>query len=183
LVMIEDVRVTWFSGWITVLLSFALLVGCAPGPTVRVDQVPPQLTFDDLSFRVYRGPALTALGRARHASFRRDTSDLSGSDITVRFPGKDSRPEALVEAGAASGNLRERRLVASRGVRAVQAGEVATTEEAHYSAADGLVRGEKPIRVEYERFSAKGPGFTLDPRDQLLVITGGAQAVAGEAQP
>jgi hypothetical protein len=145
--------------------------------------VPPQLTFDDLRFRVYRGADLTALGRARHASFRRDTSDLSGSDILVRFPGTASRPAALVEAGAASGNLRERRLVATRGVRAVQAGEVATTEEARYSAADGLIRGEKPIRVDYERFSAAGPGFTLDPRDQLLVIVGGAKAVAGEPLP
>jgi hypothetical protein len=181
--MTEDVRVTWFSGWIAVSVSLALLLGCAPGTTVRVEQVPPQLTFDDLSFRVYRGPALTALGRARHASFRRDTSDLSGADISVRFPATAARPEALVEAGSALGNLRERRLFASHGVRAVQAGEVATTEEAHYSAADGLVRGEKPIWVDYERFSATGPGFTLDPRDQLLVIVGGAKAVAGEAAP
>jgi hypothetical protein len=181
--MTEDVKVTWFSGWIGVSLSLVLLVGCAPGPTVGVDQVPPQLTFEDLSFRVYRGPALTALGRVRQASFRRDTSDATGVGISVRFPRTATRTEALVEAGAASGNLRERRLFASSGVRSVQAGEVATTEEAHYSAADGLVRGEKPIRVEYERFSASGPGFTLDPRDQLLVIVGGAKAVAGEERP
>ncbi len=175
----QNVMVTRFSaGMVLVLLT--LLAGCASPLTRRTEQVPPELTFDDLQFRVYRGPALTASGWAKHASFRRDTSDLSGSEIFVRFAATSSRPEARVAAAQGSGNLHERRVRAWGGVRGEQSGEVATTEEAHYSAQDGLVRGERPIEIRDERLTARGPGFTLDPRDQVLLIEGGAHAVAGQ---
>jgi hypothetical protein len=68
-------------------------------------------------------------------------------------------------------------------VRGEQGGQVALTEEAHYSAKDGLVRGDRPIEVRRAgRFTARGPGFVFDPAEQVLRIEGGARVVAGEAR-
>jgi len=71
--------------------------------------------------------------------------------------------------------------MAEGGVRAAQAGQVATTERASYDARDGLIRGDRPIRVESGRFTLQGPEFTLDPREQNLRVLNGASLVAGGA--
>ena len=142
--------------------------------------MPPQLTFESLDFRVFKGPVLTAEGNARQASFRRDTADLAAEEVKVRFPATSTQPEARISADRGSGNVREHHFQAWGGVRAEQAGQVATTSEARYSAADGLVRGDKPVEVRSSRLTVRGPGFTLDPRDQVLHIEGGARAVTSE---
>jgi hypothetical protein len=145
--------------------------------------VPPELTFEGFAFRVYRGPALTADGQADRASFRRDTSDLTAERLRVRFPGEADRPESRMSAARGTGNLDARRFEARGAVHAEQAGRVADTEVARYSGQDGLVRGDEPITVRGAGLTVTGPGFALDPRDQVLRIEGGARAVSGGGRP
>jgi hypothetical protein len=145
--------------------------------------VPPELTFDALAFRVYRGSALSAEGVAARAAFRRDTSDLRADRVEVRFPAEPDRPEARVQAAEGAGNVATRRFEAWGGVHAEQAGRVADTEAARWSADDGLVRGDGPIVVRGPGLRVTGPGFTLDPRDGVLRIEGGARVVSGGGRP
>lgn len=142
--------------------------------------MPPQLTFENLDFRVFKGSELTAEGSARRASFRRDTGDLAAEQVKVRFPATSSQAESRITAAEGSGNVREHRFHAWGGVRADQAGQVATTSEARYAGSDGLVRGDEPVEIRRGRLTVRGPGFTLDPRDQVIQIQGGAHAVTGE---
>ena len=178
----KNVMVTRCSAGMALLALLASIAACGPGRPQGNEEVPPQLTFDNLVFRVYRGSVLTAEGVAGRATFRRDNADVGAEQIDVRFPGVPSRPDARVLAVRGTGNLKERRFVASGGVRAEQAGEIAITDEARYSAEDGLIRGDRPIEVRGGAFTVRGPGFTFDPRDEVLNIEGGASMVAGEVQ-
>ena len=165
-------------------LAAAGLCGCQAKQSFGKEAVPPQLTFDELRYRVYRGPLLTAEGTAAHASLRRDTSDVAAEQVTVRFPPAGENAEARLTAARAEGNLRQRTFRAMGGVRAEQAGQIALTEEARYDAATGLVHGDRPIEVHGgSRLTVRGPGFTLDPRQQRLGIKGGANITAGEGHP
>jgi lipopolysaccharide export system protein LptC len=141
--------------------------------------VPPELTFDKLEFRVYRGPELTATGTARRATFRRETSDMTAEALSVQFPARAGQRPARVDAVKATGNLRERRFQGEGGLRAEQGGQVATTSQARYAASDGLVRGDQPVEVNGGGYRLTGPGFTLDPRDQVIDVGNGAQVVTG----
>jgi LPS export ABC transporter protein LptC len=145
--------------------------------------VPPELTFDGFAFRAYRGSALTADGWADRASFRRDTSDLAAERLRVRFPAEADRPESRMTAARGTGNLDARRFEARGDVHAEQAGRVADTEVARYSGQDGLVRGDRPVTVRGRGLTVSGPAFTLDPKDQVLRIEGGARAVSGGGAP
>jgi hypothetical protein len=142
--------------------------------------VPPELTFEEVVYRVYRGPVLAAEGTAGRASFRRDTGDVAGRDVVARFPGR--RDSAEVAATQVDGNVAMRRFVASGGLHAEQGGEVADTERASYDAADGLVRGDRLVTVRGGGFVATGAGFTLDPHEERVRLEGGAHVVAGGAR-
>jgi hypothetical protein len=172
------------SRWTATVLAAAGLGGCQVKHSLGKEDVPPQLTFDDLRYRVYRGPLLTAEGTAAHASMRRDTSVLAAEQVTVRFPPAGDNAEARITAARGAGNLRQRDFWATGGVRFEQADQVALTDEARYDAASGLVHGEKPIEVHGgSSLTVRGPAFTLDPRQQRLGIQGGAAITAGEARP
>jgi hypothetical protein len=145
--------------------------------------VPPELTFDGFAFRVYRGAALTADGWADRASFRRDTSDLTAERLRVRFAAEADRPESRMTAASGTGNLEARRFEAWGRVHAEQASRTADTEVARYSGGDGLVRGDRAVTVRDRGLTVTGPGFALDPRDQILRIEGGARAVSGGGRP
>ncbi len=175
--------VSRFSLWFAAALLTVVGGSCAPPKPRGNEDVPPELTFDKVAFRVYRGSVLTAVGDAERVSFRRDTGDLAAERIEARFPGSGpARPAARVTAARGTGNVAERRFEASGGLRAEQAGQVATTERARYVAADGLIRGDTPIEVRGGRFVVRGPSFTLDPGDQVLRVEGGAAVTAGEAR-
>lgn len=162
--------------------SLAFLGGCQRERPRGTTDVPPELTFDGLTYRVYRGSLLTAEGDAVHAAFRRDNSDLDADRITARFPSSGDRAESRIAAQHGSGNLRQHHFQASGGVRAEQGAEVAVTEEARYSAADGLIRGDRPVEVRGgSRLVVRGPSFTLDPREQRLTVAR-AHIVAGEGR-
>jgi hypothetical protein len=142
--------------------------------------VPPELKFEDVQFRVYRGGLLEASGSARTANFRRDTTAVGAEQIRSEFPEVPGRSSARVVAARGAGTIRPRNLVLTGGVEGEQAGQVAVTEEAHYAGEDGLVRGEKPITVRSKDYTLKGPGFTFDPRSGVMDIQGGAHVVGGE---
>jgi hypothetical protein len=175
--------VSRFSTWIAVG-TLLLTGGCLGAPRQQgSDEVPPELTFETVTYRVYRGAALAVHGTADRATLRRDNSDVTAQRIEARFPGTATRPAARVTAARGTGNVKARRFLATGGVRGEQAGQVAVTEEARYTADEGVIRGEKPIQVQRAgRFTARGPGFVLDPRDQVLRIEGGARVVAGEGR-
>jgi hypothetical protein len=171
------------SAFLVGAIALALLGGCHRERPRGTTDVPPELTFDGLTYRVYRGPVLTAEGDAVRAAFRRDNADLSAEQVTVQFPSSGDRPEARIAARHGTGNLRQRKFQASGGVRAEQGDEVAVTEQARYDAADGLVRGDQPVEVRGgNRLVVRGPAFTLDPREQRLTVAGGAHITAGEAR-
>ena len=171
------------SAFLAAVIALATTGACHREQPQGTTDVPPELTFDGLTYRVYRGPVLTADGTAAHARFRRDNSDLSADQITSRFPSSGDRAEARIAARQGAGNLRQRQFDAWGGVRAEQGDEVAVTERAHYDAADGLIRGDRPIEVRGGgRLVVRGPSFTLDPRQQRLTIEGGARITAGESR-
>ena len=162
------------------LVMLALAGGCTARRSAGNDDVPPELAFEDVSYRVYRGPLLAAEGTATRASLRRDTADLTGEQVTVRFPPTRERSEARLAATALAGNLRVHAFRASGGVRAEQPGQTATAPEAAYEQGGGLVHGERGIEVRRGGLVVRGPAFTLDPRDERLQVVGGARIVAGE---
>src|SRR5512146_506320 len=127
---LENVMVTRLSAGIALISLIATVAGCGRSGPRGNEEVPPELTFDKLTFRVYRGAVLSAEGDADRATFRRDNADLAAEDVDVRFPGEASRPDARVRAVRGTGNLKVRRFFASGGVRAEQAGQVAVTEQA-----------------------------------------------------
>jgi Lipopolysaccharide-assembly, LptC-related len=170
----KSVMVTRSSAMVTACWLLVSAGACEPVRPRGNEEVPPQLTFERLDFRVFKGPLLTAVGSAQRASFRRDTGDLAAEQVEVRFPATSSRGESDIHAARGSGNVKQHDFTAWGGVRAEQAGQVAVTSEARYSASDGLVRGDKPVEVRNSRLTVRGPGFILDPRDQILHIEGGA---------
>jgi LPS export ABC transporter protein LptC len=142
----------------------------------------PELVLDDLKFRVYRDARLAARGTADRASYRRDTSDLGAERIQVNL--EQSRGDKVrVTAPTGRGNARRREFFAWGGVRLLQKGTTATTEEAHYSPADGLVRGDRPIMVRGPDYTLEGPGFFLDPRTEELHVLEARVTAAGRKSP
>jgi hypothetical protein len=168
-----------------VMLASALvsLGACGPVKPRGNGEVPPELTFENLDFRVFKGALLTAEGNARRASFRRDTADVAADGVKVRFPASAGHAESHITAEHGSGNVKEHHFKTWGGVRAKQAGQIATTSAARYSVSDGLVRGDDPVEVRNRRLTVSGPGFTLDPRDQVLHIEGGARVVTTGGGP
>jgi hypothetical protein len=163
-------------------LALAAAGGCERERQRGTTDVPPELTFEGLTYRVYKGAELAADGAAARATFRRDNADLTASEPTIRFPTTGDRPEARIAARQGAGNLRQHWFLASGGVRAEQGDQVAVTEEARYDAADGLVHGAKPVEVRgASRLLVRGPSFTLDPRQARLTVSE-ARIVAGEGR-
>jgi len=139
----------------------------------------PELTLEEVRFRVYRDALLTARGTARRATYRRDTGDFRADGAAVDLTEARGGP-VRITTPLAGGNAHTREFFAAEGIRFVQAGTVATTGEAQYTPGDGLVRGARPITVRGAGYSLDGPGFVLDPRTGRLEVQGGTRAVAGE---
>jgi lipopolysaccharide export system protein LptA len=175
----KSVMVTRISKGAALVIALAFTVGCTPGSPRGNDEVPPELTFQTLSFRVYRGPVLVTEGTATQASLRRDTADVTAQAVVARIPPAPGHDEARLRAARIDGNSRSRRFVASGGVHAEQAGQVADTEAATYDAIEHLVHGDRRVVLRRGGMTVTGAGFTLDPREQRLRLEGGTRAVAG----
>lgn len=138
-----------------------------------MQEVPPGIAFEQMSFRVFRGEAATAQGQAERASLRRDTTDLVAEGLQVRLPGRPGEPDILVSAPSARGNLRASWFEVWGGVVLTQGSLRGETERARYDGADGLVQGDRPVRIRGGGISLAGPGFVLDPRAGSIRIRGG----------
>ena len=153
--------------------------GCKADRHEENRPVSPELRFEDVHYRVYQGPRLQAEGVAARAAYRRESAGVSAERIELRFPPVSGRDEVRSRAARGEGSLRVRDFTADGGVTLEQRGDVASTESAHYSGADGLVRGDRSIQVRGRAYTLTGPGFTLDPRKGDLIVQGGAKLVAG----
>ncbi len=163
------------------LSSAGPMVGCTKEPHRGSERIVPELVLEDLRFRVYRDARLAARGTANRATYRRDTSDFGAERIQVSLE-QSRQGKVRVTAPFGRGNARSRELLAWGGVQLLQKGTTATTDEAHYSPADGLVRGDRPIAVHGPNYKLAGPGFYLDPRTEELHVLGGAQVTAGAGE-
>jgi len=160
------------------LSAFVIALGgaaCGSQERSEDDDVAPDVRFRQVEFQVFRGDALTASGTASAARLRRDTNALEVQAIEIKFPATDEREEATATAARGHGNLAERWFVAEGGVAAVQGDDVARTERARYSSAEGVVRGDSPVLVSGTGYQLTGPGFTLDPRTRTVRVEGGAK--------
>ncbi len=161
------------------LSSAGPMAGCGGESPQETERVVPELTLQDLRFRVYRDARLAARGKADRATYRRDTSDFRAERIQVDL--EQSRGgKVTVTAPAGRGNARSRDLFAFGGVRLEQGDTTAATEEARFFPAEGLVRGDRPISVRSPDYTLAGPSFTLDPRTEKLEVHGGTRLVAGD---
>jgi hypothetical protein len=164
------------------LLSSVGLPGCGGERPAETDRVVPEIRFDEVRFRAYRGAVLSATGEAVSAIYRRDTGDLAAGTVRVVLPEGGGRPEVRISAPIGQGNARSRDFLAKGGVRLERSTDVAETEEARYEGEDGLVHGDRPVAVRGRGYALEGPTFVLDPRSGLMDIQGGARLDAGQGQ-
>lgn len=157
------------SGAVALLLAAA---GCGGARGTDLQEVPPGVAFEEMSFRAFRGNVPPVSGEAARASLRRDTTALQAERLRVRVPGRPGEPDILLTAPAGRGNLRERWLEVSGGTVITQGTLRCETEGARYGA-DGLVRGDQPVRIRGPGLSLTGPGFLLDPQAGSVRILGG----------
>jgi LPS export ABC transporter protein LptC len=146
---------------------------------LETEKVTPEIRFEELRFRAYRGGRLSATGDAAQAGYRRDTGDFTLEQMSVVFPASDGGAEARLTAPRGRGNTRARDLLASGGVRLVRGTDAATTEEARYQGSDGLVHGDQPISVQGNGYVLAGPRFVVDPGTRALRVEGGARLLVG----
>lgn len=157
------------SGVVALLLAAA---GCGGARGPDLQEVPPGVAFEEMSFRAFRGNGPPVSGEASRASLRRDTTALEAEGLRVRLPGRPGEADILLAAPAGRGNLREHWLEVRGGTVLTQGALRCETEGARYGA-DGLVRGEQPVQIRGPGFSLAGPGFLLDPRAGSVRIQGG----------
>lgn len=146
-----------------VYLLFILLgatAGCDVERGKDVEEVPPGIAFEGLSFRSYRGPTLAATGEAARASYRRDTGAVVAEELAIRLPGGPGEPDLLLRAPRGRGGLQERRFLVDGGITATRGGDVARTARASYDGAE--VKGDEPVTIRGADWDLDGPGFTLD---------------------
>ncbi len=137
-----------------------------------MQEVPPGIAFEEMTFRAFRGVEPVVAGEARRASLRRDTTAVEAEAVRVRIPGRPGEPEVFVSAPRASGSLRDHWFEVTGGAVLTQGAMRAETERARYDP-DGLVRGDRPVQIRGPGLSLSGPGFLLDPQAGSVRIHGG----------
>lgn len=144
--------------------------GAARGPDVQ--EVAPGIAFEEMTFRAFRGAQRATGGQALRASLRRDNTAIEAEQAEVSIPGRPGEPDVRLAGPQARGNLRERWFEVSGGATLTQGTLRGETERARYTP-DGLVRGDRPVRIRGPGLSIAGPGFLLDPEAGSVRIQGG----------
>jgi len=157
------------SGVVALLLA---AVGCGGERGPDLQEVPPGIAFEEMTFRAFRGAEPVAVGEALRASLRRDTTAVEAEEIRARIPGRPGEPEVLLSAPRATGSLRDHWFEVSGGAVLTQGAMRGETERARYDP-DGLVRGTRPVQIRGQGISLTGPGFLLDPQAGSVRIRGG----------
>jgi hypothetical protein len=158
-------------------VSFLAAAGCRASRPGEANEVVPELKLEGVLFRAYRGEELRAFGEAEVATFRRDSTELSASDVVATLP--QGAAPLRITAPAGEGVLSDRAFRASGGVVLRRGDDEARTERARYEPAEQVVRGDDPVVVLGRGFQLEGPGFTLDPASGDLEIRGGVRVLAG----
>lgn len=156
-------------------------IACAPRKGSEVDEVPPEVRFENVRFEMYRGQVLEASGAAARARMRRDTGEIRADLIHVDFPPAGGREASLLDALVGTGSAADRWFQLEGDVRAVQATDRVDTERARFDGKDRLVRGDAPVTLRGEGYVLQGPGFTLDPDARKVRVDGGAALQTGTA--
>jgi lipopolysaccharide export system protein LptC len=165
--------------YIATVLSALTLAGCQASKVAESRPVVPELTLDDVRFRIYRGETMRAFGEAQSASLRRDSSEVKAEQLEATLP---HRGEPLhLSAPRGEGSLLSRVFTVAGGVVASRGDDVARTASARYEPAEpgGVVRGDAPVVLEGDGYRLEGAGFTLHPDPGTMVVHGGAKLVAG----
>lgn len=155
-------------------LLIAGTVACAPRKGSEVDEVPPEVRFENVRFEVFRGAALEASGTAAAARMRRDSGEIRADLIHVDFPPAAGREAARLDSLRGTGSANERWFQLEGGVTAVQGPDRVETERARFDGQDRLVRGDAPVTLRGEGYVLHGPGFTLDPDARTVRVDRGA---------
>jgi len=160
-------------------LSSSLVTGCRARDVVQ-ERARPEMRLENVHFRSYRGPTLSSFGEAASLVYDRETGDFVAGEAKVVLTPEGAK-EVHLSAPTLVGNVPSRAYVGRGGVLMDRGTDSARTETARYGA-DGIVRGDEPIVLLGPGYRLSGPSFTLDPKDGMLVVKGGARLVAqGEA--
>jgi lipopolysaccharide export system protein LptC len=154
--------------------------GCRSGQVKEVEEVLPELKLERVRFRVWSGAQLSARGKASRLTLRRDSTELTASDLSVELP-RDGEP-VLISAPAGEGVLSERLFTVHGGVTVTRRDDVARTASARYAPLEGggaRVTGEEPVVMEGPGYRLDGSGFTLAPDTGALDVRGPATLLAG----
>jgi lipopolysaccharide export system protein LptC len=163
-----------------ILAALAALSGAACGlPAQPPGAIPPELRLRGVAFRFYRSDALNAFGVAENASLRRDSNVLHAKNVVATLP-RGGEP-VRISAPTGEGSLRDRTFEASGGLVVARGADVARTERARFEPDEGsgLVLGDDPVTVTGREYRLTGTGFTLDPGEGTIVVSGGARLVTG----
>jgi len=166
--------------FLTAVLICALAAGCMPGRTGEAREVVPELTMDGVRFAIERSGQSRAWGRAERLTYRRDTTALAATGLTLVMTGPDG--EVRITAPRGAGMANERRFDVDGGIQATRGTDVATTASAHFETPQtgvAVVTGAEPIAVAGPGYRLSGKGFRLLPAAAEIVLVDGARLVAG----
>jgi hypothetical protein len=161
-------------------LTCLLAAGCRPGRTGEPREVVPELTMEGVRFSIERGGEGRARGEAERLTYRRDTTAVSATGLTLIMSGPDG--EVRITAPRGSGVGSERHFEVEGGIQATRGADVATTAAARFEASqrgDGLVTGTDPVTVAGPGYRLTGRAFRLLPATGEIVLVNGARLVAG----
>jgi lipopolysaccharide export system protein LptC len=165
---------------VSILAAIATLAatGCER-PARPPAALPPELRLEQVAFRFYRSDALHAFGTAQTASLQRDSAILKARNVLATLP-RSGEP-VRITAPNGEGSLKDRSFDATGGLVVARGGDVARTDSARFEpeGPGGVVRGDDPVTVTGRGYRLTGVGFTLDPDEGTIVVSGGARLTTG----
>jgi lipopolysaccharide export system protein LptC len=167
-------------GLIAPVLICVLAGGCRPGRAGEARQVVPELTMEGVRFSIERGGLKRAHGEAEQLTYRRDTTGVAATGLTLIMAGADGEVRMTAPRGA--GVAADRRFDVEGGIQATRGADTAVTASARYEAVErgpGLVSGAEPVTVSGPGYRLTGRGFRLLPASSEIVLGNGARLVAG----
>lgn len=183
-----------------VLSAGLLLCACRPARPV-VEEPPPQVTFERVRLRSFRGEQTVAQGTADRLTFQPGTSLLSAERARVVLPpqsgpqpaddrGLQAQPTAAaaapvaveLEAARATGHLASRQAQGSGGVQwRQQGGASGRTQSASIDGQARVVTGDQPVEVSGDGYRLSAGGFRLDLDAEHFTFASDVKSTVGGA--
>jgi lipopolysaccharide export system protein LptC len=163
------------------VLICALSAGCRPGRTGDARDVVPELTMEGVRFSIDRGGVTRAHGEAERLTYRRDTTALAATGLSLFMVGGPDG-EVRLTAPRGAGVVADRVFDVEGGIQATRGGDVASTGSARFEApqgGSGLVSGTEPVTITGPGYRLTGRGFSLLPSSGEIVLRGGSRLVTG----